>query len=147
MDLGHYKPSESGTLGGGGSRRWKPRSAKIQHRLVRNFGNVHLSDRMALREIVPDFDPELEFEYSPYELILLAEKILDADPKPWTEHPYVQTPARFKSISKREIFVASGTPDPSYVSGSYWRTHPSGRATHSEGDRKASGYRLPYYKR
>jgi hypothetical protein len=40
---------------------------------------------------------------------------------------------------KREIHTATGVPDPSIISGSYWRAHPEGRPVNSPKDRKDSG--------
>lgn len=121
-----YKPRESGLLrGGGGSTR--PRSKRHKGTLKNGIKDCKLSDRWTLRQAVPNFDPALEFKYSQRELILLAEKILDADPKPAKEHPAILFMDRLLERRKREIYVASGVPDPSVVRGSFNRTHPNGR--------------------
>lgn len=45
----------------------------------------------------------------------------------------------FASRRRREIYTTVGTPDPSIVSGIYNRTHPQGRKTNSNEQRKKNG--------
>ena len=44
-----------------------------------------------------------------------------------------------QSRRRREIFPSNGVPDPSIVAGIYNRTHPQGRKTNSEEQRKRNG--------
>lgn len=122
-----YSPRSSGLLTGGGFRHSKARRSVIRGHRLRHFPDVHISDSSAVKQIVPNFDPELEFEYSERELLLLAEKILLEDEKPPMEHPAWLSVYKLKQRMRREIYTATGTPDPSIASGLYWRTHPEGR--------------------
>ena len=131
-----YHPNESGLLTGGGTRHFKRRRNVMRGGSLRHFPDVHISDPSAVKRLVPDFDPDLEFEYSKRELILLAEKILLQDEKPPYEHPAWQNAATLKDRLKHEIFCASGTPDPSISSGLYWRIHPEGRKWRSAEERR-----------
>lgn len=47
--------------------------------------------------------------------------------------------SQLASRLRREVYVGSGTPDPSVVSGIYWRTHPEGRSVNSDEQRKRNG--------
>ena len=114
----------SGLLHGGGVRGARFRRNVAQGGSLRHFPDVHISDSWGIKRDVPDFDPDLEQEYSPRELLLLAEKMLLEDEKPSTEYPAWLSVERMKQRMKREVFVASGIPDPSVASGMYWRTHP-----------------------
>lgn len=102
-----------------------------------------MTDRKVLRELIPDFDPKLEFEYSERELALLAEKILDADPKPPTEAPTILFMDHLRARQKREVYGSRGVVEPHIAKGLYWRTHPNGRRYRSKKqrrDRKESFY-------
>lgn len=122
-----YHPHESGLLTGGGQRHFKARRHVLRGGSLKHFPDVHISDPSAVKRLVPDFDPDLEFEYTPRELILLAEKILLKDEKPPYEDPAWQNAATLKARLRHEVYVASGIPDPAIASGLYWRTHPEGR--------------------
>lgn len=133
-----YHPHESGLLTGGGQRRFKARRHVLRGGSLRHFPDVHISDHSGIRQHVPDFDPDLEFEYSQRELLLIAEKILLEDEKSSGEHPaWLHTP-QMKDRLRHEIYCAAGTPDPSIVSGMYWRTHPEGRPWVPEDIRRAT---------
>ncbi len=134
-----YHPHESGLLTGGGQRRFKLRRNVMRGGSLRHFPDVHISDPSAVKRLVPDFDPDLEFEYSPRELTLLAEKILLEDRKPPYEHPAWQNASTLKDRLRHEIYCASGVPDPSIASGLYWRTHPNGRKWRTVAERRAGG--------
>lgn len=140
-----YQAKSSGLLTGGGIRRFKARRSAIQgNALTHQIPDVHISDKKAVREEVWDFDPEWEFEYSDRELMLMTEKILLNDPKPFWEEPVWLPAAQLMERMKREIYPASGVPDPAIVSGLYWRTHPQGRKVNTDEQRKqnaASYYR------
>ena len=138
-------PNESGALKGGGLRGTARRPSVIRGIKLRNqLPNVHISDRSAVREL-PDFDPNLQFEYTQRELMLLTEKILLNDPKPWYDEPrWIPADVYLSRIRPREIFTANGTPDPAWVSGLYIRTHPEGRKFHEQEDRK--GTKLGFYR-
>lgn len=133
-----YHPHESGVLQGGGQRRFKPRRHVLRGGRLKHFPDVHISDHSAIRRSVPDFEPELEFEYTKRELLLLAEKMLLEDEKPSSEHPAWLSAPKMKDRMRHEIYVASGIPDPSIASGLYWRTHPEGRRWRTVGERRAN---------
>jgi hypothetical protein len=135
-------PHTSGRFLGAGPRKFKPRVQVIQKR-GRNFSDVHLSDPTNIKKDVPDFDPELEFEYTPRELLLLAEKMLLEDEKPPYEYPAWLNGSAMRDRLKREIYCSAGTPDPSIVEGMYWRTHPDGRPWQPEDLRRGGG--LSFY--
>ena len=121
-------PKASGLLKGSGGlgRRKRRRRGKLPH-----FPDAPLTDTATIKNEIPDFDPELEFEYSQRELILLAERILLMDSKPMGETPaWLNMPA-LRVRQKREIYMARGIPEPHIVSGLYWRTHPDGRKLNS----------------
>lgn len=130
-----YHPHESGLLTGGGPRRFKLRRNVLRGGSLKHFPDVHISDCSAVKRLVPDFDPDLEFEYTQRELLLLAEKILLEDKPPY-EHPAWLNASTMKERLKHEIYVANGIPDPSISSGLYWRTHPEGRKWRSAKDRR-----------
>lgn len=138
--MGHDS-HRSGLLTGGGVRGARPRQNVVRggHLKHKDFLDVHITDPSRIKEDVPDFDPEREFEYSARELLLLAEKILLEDPKPSKEHPAWLSAQKLRMRQKREIYVASGIPDPSIESGLYWRTHPNGRPWVPEDIRRATG--------
>lgn len=92
-------------------------------------------DRRRLRrsDLPPEWRTPVYVEggrYSKYELEYMADEILRASfthPKAHQEHPMVLLEEHLKSRKRREIYVGTGIPDPSIVSGLYWRTHPEGR--------------------
>lgn len=129
-------PRGSGFLKGGGQRHFWIKRRKWP---LERFPDVNLSDKVCLLETVPDFDPSYEFDYSPRELQLITEKILLQDPKPPRQDPMWLNAGMYRRRAKREIFVSSGTPDPSYVSGLYWRSHPDGRRPRTVAERRKSG--------
>lgn len=134
----------SGLLTGGGTRGHKYRRRVFQQGFLRHMPDVHLSDTHAIKTQVWDFDPQWEFEYSPRELLLMAEKILLLDPKPAQEYPAWLNMRCLIERQRREIYTGSGTPDPAIASGLYWRTHPQGRRVYSDEQRRtnsASFYR------
>lgn len=136
----------SGLLGGtGGVRRFHRRHHVAIHGALRHqIPDVHISDKKAIREQVWDFDPIWEFEYSQRELMLMAEKILLNDPKPFWEEPVWLPAKQYMERLKREIYPANGVPDPSIASGLYWRSHPDGRKISSveqRGNHGAGFYR------
>lgn len=132
-------------LTGSGLRRFRARRHVIQHgALAHQIPDVHISDKQAIRREVWDFDPLWEFEYSKRELMLMAEKILLNDPKPFWEEPYWLPAEQYMERLKREIYVAVGTPDPAWGSGLYWRTHPQGRRTNLDPARRRQGRRSFY---
>ncbi len=113
-------------IGGGGTYFKGPRRPKPSKVRVRSFPNLRLSNHTEIKQL-PDFDPKLEFEYSRRELTLLAEKILLEDSRPMDADPmWLHEPA-WRNRVRREIYTASGTPEPHIVQGMYWRTHPEGR--------------------
>lgn len=132
-------PHASGLLTGGGFRRFKIRRYVAQGGRLKHFPDVHISDVSNIKREVPDFDPALEFAYTKRELLLLAEKILLEDDKPGHERPAYLSANRLLHRLKREIYCANGTPDPSFVSGLYWRTHPEGRKWKTQEQRKEHG--------
>lgn len=138
--MGYYDPHASGLLKGGGTRRFKVRAGIVRSESLRHFPNVHISDTCTIKRLIPDFDPALESEYTRRELLLLAEKILLEDSKPPYEEPAWLNGVAMRDRSKREIFCANGTPDPSIESGLYWRTHPEGRKWKTAEDRKIHGH-------
>jgi hypothetical protein len=122
-----YDPNASGLLTGGGMRHFKVRRNVLRGNSLKHFPDVHISDSYTIKQIVPDFDFALEFEYTKRELLLLAEKILLSDKKPPYESPTWLNGVAMRERLKHEIFCTNGTPDPSIESGLYWRTHPEGR--------------------
>lgn len=122
-----YMPKGSGMLREGGQRGGKARRNVVRGGSLRHMPDCHISDRATIRQVIPDFDPSLEFEYSKRELLLLTEKILDADPKPQMEEPVFLFASQLRQRSKREIYCSNGVPEPHIVSGMYNRTHPNGR--------------------
>lgn len=140
-----YIPLRSGLVeGSGGIRKRKARRNVIRGGKLRHFPDIHLGDRVSLREVIPDFDPALEHEYSSRELIILAEKMLDSDPKPPHVDPVIVTPWKIGDISRREIYCSVGVPEPHIVKGIYWRTHPNGRKVNSDDQRRRNG--ASYYR-
>lgn len=123
-----YWSKSSGCLTGGGTRRSRVRRSVIRgHALRHQIPDIHITDKKAVREQVWDFDPLWEFEYSERELMLMTEKILLDDLKPFWEPPYWLPAAQCMNRMRHEIYTANGTPDPAIASGLYWRTHPQGR--------------------
>jgi hypothetical protein len=106
--------------------------------MLKNFQNVHITDGHSLKNIVPPYDPALEFEYTSRELHLLAEKILLEDPKRSDEEPIYLSMDQLRHRQRKEVQCADGTPDPEIVSGLYWRTHPNGRNWTTAEQRKAN---------
>jgi hypothetical protein len=104
-----------------------------------DFPDAHITNSSEIKAEIPEFDPRYEFEYSARELLLLAEKILLEDPKPAHEAPAWLSANKLRQRQRREIYVANGTPDPSIVSGMYWRTHPDGRPWVPEDIRRSTG--------
>jgi|ERR1700677_13996 len=131
-------PHQSGRFIGAGPRQFRPRISAIRKQ-GRNFPDVHLQDPTRIKREVPDFDPDLEFEYTQRELLLLAEKMLLEDEKPPYEEPAWLNGPAMRDRVKREIYCSAGTPDPSIVEGMYWRTHPEGRPWLPDELRRATG--------
>jgi hypothetical protein len=126
-----YNPSGAGILKGSG---------ELKH--YRSRYPISLKDTHRIKEEVEDYEEGRD--YSDDEMILLAEKILLTDPKPPTEDPMWLNGEMYYRRMRREIYTVAGTPDPSIVSGLYWRAHPNGRGINSEAKRKAHGE--SYYK-
>lgn len=127
-----YSPNTSGVLTGGGNpnppfRRWD----------VDDWREIPVSDGTRIKREVPDYDPAKT--YTQQEIVMLTEKILRCDPKPVQAHPQILLGDHYKERAKREIHTACGTPDPSIVSGLYWRTHPNGRKVNSDEQRQKNG--------
>lgn len=117
--------------------RWKLSESLEMSGWNKNFGK---QERI-------EFDPDAK--YSKRELEILADQYLRDDarsvnpetgkergiggdnPILFAEHEY--------SRKRREIYVKDGTPDPSLVSGIYFRTHPQGRKVNSDVQRKTNG--------
>jgi hypothetical protein len=139
----HKSPIKSnpcGTLSRG--NKWKLSESLEMSGWNKNFGKP---ERI-------EFDPSVD--YSKRELEILADQYLRDDarsinpetgkekgiggdnPILFAEHEY--------SRRRREIYVTEGTPDPSLVSGIYFRTHPQGRKVNSETQRKKNG--ASYYR-
>lgn len=141
---GGYEPASSGMLRGNGPK-FRRRNVIGEEEFTRNgFPVLHMSDSYLVKRLIPDYDPKLEFQYTRNELNYLAENMLLNDPKPFNEPPYWLPVGIYMKRLKREIYTAAGTPDPSIVSGLYWRTHPNGRKVSSDEQRKknsASFYR------
>lgn len=95
-------------------------------------------------EIEPEQAPEYVEgrRYSKYELGLMADELLAG--QHLLGHPVFLTEDQLKTRRRREIYVASGIPDPSVVSGLFWRTHPQGRKVNSDEQRKKN--RATYYR-
>lgn len=80
--------------------------------------------------------------YSKRQLGLMAEKMLNEQhltTKDAREDPVILLFHTYKERRRREIYVGSGTPDPSIVSGMYWRTHPKGRSFRTKDEMDAHG--------
>lgn len=88
-------------------------------------------------ELVPDFDAAIN--YTADQLLLQAERILCEDDRGIGEYPAILRKSHIENRKRREIYVNSGTPDPSVVQGIYNRTHPQGRKYKSPEERKANG--------
>jgi hypothetical protein len=126
-----YMPRSSGLLKGGGMRHFG------RYRRPAHLPFTHLSDFGGLREL-PDYDPDLD--YTPYDLMMLAEKILLEDQKPPTEEPMYLNIPMLMNRQKREVYVTNGIPDPAYKEGLYWRTHPNGRKVSENRRETNSGF-------
>lgn len=78
------------------------------------------------------------------ELDFMADEILRASfthPKAHQEHPMILLEEHLKPRRRREIYVGTGIPDPSFYQGIYWRTHPQGRKVNSDEARaQGAGY-------
>lgn len=134
-----YDALGSGLLTGGGVRGARMRRHVVQGGSLKHFPDVHMTDSTTVKRVVPNFDPALEFEYSPRELLLLAERILLEDPKSATEDPTWLSVYKLRQRQRREIYCANGTPEPHFVQGMYWRTHPDGRKWKTTEDRHLTG--------
>jgi hypothetical protein len=134
-----YDVLGSGLLKGGGVRGAKVRQHVIRGGKLRHFPDVHITDSGRIKELVPDFEPAFEFEYTRRELLLLAEKMLLNDSKPGGEHPAYLNAHALRARQKREIYCANGTPEPHIIQGMFWRTHPQGRPWATEEMRRATG--------
>lgn len=132
--IGHdtYQPKTAGLVHGGGPRRFK-RARWNSDR----WQDIPLSDGVRIRAEVPDYDPEET--YTQHEIMMLTEKILRSDEKPFDEHPMVLFAEHYRYRFAHEIYTANGTPDPNIVSGLYWRTHPNGVAFNSDEVRAEKG--------
>lgn len=134
---GKVNPKGSGLLrGGGGIRYFPPRQRRYRFKREPEWAGLRLSDWERIRKEVPDYDDNIE--YSRRELMLLTEKILIEDDKPFQEAPIILLAPHFLERVKREVYCSAGTPDPSIVSGLYWRTHPRGRAWRTPSEMKAT---------
>lgn len=123
-----YAPASSGILrGSGGVRKFKTRRNVARKGKLSHMPDVRLTDSHAIRTVIPPFDFDLEFEYTPRELLILTEKILLEDPKPANEYPAIFRPEKLRENARREIYCNAGIPEPHIVQGLYWRTHPNGR--------------------
>ena len=96
-----------------------------------------------------EIDPEIK--YSSFELEEMTNEILKAHCKaidPETGKPNGLQGLLFEehlySRRRREIYNINGVPDPSIVSGMYWRSHPQGRKVNSNEARKGNG--ASYYR-
>lgn len=87
----------------------------------------------SLRDIAPEYVEG--HKYTNFQLTLMADVLLRDDPKPKYESPTILFAEHLKERRRREIYVGSGTPDPSVESGMYWRTHPEGRSAR-DGERR-----------
>jgi hypothetical protein len=99
---------------------------------MRNLGSTRRRRRNALaRQIwreknlkLEDWDPKIKWGKEELEhfgtLFLKAKGSLMDHPRP------VLTQDSLRYRLKREIYNVNGVPDPSIVSGMYWRTHPLG---------------------
>ena len=81
--------------------------------------DLMLSDTTSIRYLIPEYDPRLEHEYTPYELVLLAEYILLNDR---SEGPEWLNGSQYVDRCATEIYVASGVPDPAIQAGSATRS-------------------------
>lgn len=123
-------PKESGMLRGGGVRHGRPKYTGPDT----PWAFLSRKDTARIKREVPDFDPTVV--YSKPELEMITEKILLEDTH---DGPMWLNGAMYKERIRREIYVASGTPDPSIVEGLYNRTHPQGRKVNTEEQRKYNG--------
>lgn len=125
---------------------WKTRGGNYEAMVDRY---QHISKVYGLdRRSTPYFEPEPETpvyeegkSYTKQELSLMADAILYEDG--WWDGRILNQDT-LRDRLKREVFVGPGVPDPSIVSGMYWRTHPQGRPWWSEEERRerrASFYR------
>ena len=101
------------------------------------WGDIDLTDQQSIVEYVPDYQYNPRHTNSTHEILLFAEKILLTDPD--RKNANWLTQKQLKERYKREIYTAVGTPDPSVVSGMYWRTHPNGRKVNSDEQRQRNG--------
>lgn len=138
-----YIPPNSGLLRGSGGIA---RSRKRKRDALLNIPDINLTDRGRMREEVPPWDSNLEFEYSRRELLIYAELFLDADPKPPRAHPAILFFDALKRRQRHEIYTAQGTPEPHIVSGLYNRTHPNGLPWNSSEKRKLSTSGPSFYR-
>lgn len=86
---------------------------------------LDLGNTAEIKRSVPDYDPEES--YTDRELLLIAEKILLTDERTPKADPMWLNWGMYKHRYKHEVYTNQGTPDPSIMEGSYWKTHPSGR--------------------
>lgn len=86
-----------------------------------------MTDGHALKHFVPDYDPRLEFDYTHWELHVLAEKMLLEDEKASNEEPVYLSCNQLRMRQRREIYTGAGVLDDCVHTGLYWRTHPNGR--------------------
>jgi hypothetical protein len=118
--------------------RTRAKSRKIQQEKGADRRNIPYDQLPPdWKDWVPEYVPGRK--YTKRELTLMAELMLVEDPKPNNQYPAILTYKTYKDRLKREIYVASGIPDPSIVQGMYWRTHPEGRKVSSEEQRKKNG--------
>lgn len=123
-----HSPHGSGFLRGSGGVRRTPRTAKSVRRNIASKADwtlLDLANSAEIKRSVPDFDPDES--YTDRELLLIAEKILLTDDRTPKEYPMWLNWAMYKRRYKNEVYTSIGTPDPSIVEGSYWKTHPKGR--------------------
>lgn len=88
------------------------------------------------KELIPEFH-EGEI-YSKRQLEWMANDLIFKDPE-WSPKWGILSPDMYKRRKKREIYTGLGAPDPSIVSGLYWRTHPQGRKVSTDEQRKKYG--------
>jgi hypothetical protein len=126
-----HDPHGSGLLRGGGVH---PKGRR-KSRKGEGWWSLKLSNTTDIRREVPDYDPDLK--YTRHELFLLTEKILLDDDR--DDAPDWLNANMMRDRGAHEILVASGVPDPAYVSGLYWRTHPNGRKWSTPETMRATG--------
>ena len=80
-------------------------------------------------------------KYSKVELELMADDLIFAD-EGWVPDGTILNPEMYKRRKKHEI-MCNQTPDPSIVSGLYWRTHPQGLRWNPREERIEKS--LPFY--